>query len=139
MSDIETTLKLKPQFDKRGGLIPCVAQDIANGDILMLGYVNQDAIDKTIELKKATFWSTSRNELWTKGLTSGDVLELVEILIDCDQDAIIYKVKPLGSGACHTSNEHGKARRSCFYRAYDVSSDDQDHPTQEVILKILEP
>lgn len=139
MKEIEKTLELKLQFNKRGGLIPCVAQDVNNGDILMLGYVNQEAIDKTIELKKATFWSTSRNELWTKGLTSGDVLELVEILVDCDQDALVYKVKPLGSGACHTKNSHNHARRSCFYRAYEVSESQDDKSTDDVTLKNLEP
>lgn len=130
MSSIETTLNFDLQFDKRGGLIPCVAQNVEDGQILMLGYVNQAALDCTLETKKATFWSTSRNELWTKGLTSGDVLELVEVLVDCDQDALIYKVKPLGSGACHTHNHQGEARKSCFYRVYDTNSQQ---------LKNLEP
>lgn len=122
MSKIEETLELNLQFEKRGGLIPCVAQDAHHGQILMLGYVNQEAFDKTVELNKATFWSTSRQEIWTKGLTSGDELEIVEILVDCDQDALIYKVNPIGNGACHTKNSSGQARRSCFYRVFKPNS-----------------
>lgn len=140
MKDIEENLRLTPQFEKRGGLLPCVAQDAETGQILMIGSVNQEALDKTIEINKATFWSTSRDELWTKGLTSGDILELVEILIDCDQDALIYKVKPLGSGACHTyrlephDHEH---RTSCFYRSYTASDSEEDKA--ERLLKNIDP
>ncbi len=67
----------------------------------------------------ATFWSTSRDELWTKGETSGDYLKLVEVLVDCDQDALIYRVIPQGAGACHTRDAEGNVRRSCFYRRLD--------------------
>jgi len=107
---------LKIQFDKRGGLVPAIAQDNCSGEILILGYANQEALDETIRTGYATFWSTSRNELWTKGKTSGDFLAVREILTDCDQDALVYKVERLGSGACHTKNIQGKARKSCFYR-----------------------
>lgn len=127
MSDIEETLDLRPHFEKRGGLIPCITQDALNGQVLMLGYVNQEALAETLDSGYATFWSTSREELWTKGKTSGDLLELVEILVDCDQDALIYKVKPLGSGACHTKNKSSQARRSCFYRVFKKDSDTLIH------------
>jgi phosphoribosyl-AMP cyclohydrolase len=118
--NLENTLMLNIQFEKRGGLVPTVAQDYKTGQILMLGYVNEEALKKTLEINKATFWSTSRKELWTKGLTSGDFLEIVDILVDCDQDALIYKVNPVG-GACHTKNEKRESRKTCFYRkiAYD--------------------
>lgn len=118
MSDkrLEEGLELGIQYKKRGGLVPTIAQDYNNGEILMLGYVNQQALDETIRTGYATFWSTSRDELWTKGKTSGDFLKIKEILIDCDQDALVYRVESLGSGACHTKNKDDETRRSCFYR-----------------------
>ena len=114
---IEITENLHLQFEKRGGLLPAIVQDAHTKDILMLGYVNQEAFEQTLNSGYATFWSTSRKELWTKGKTSGDLLEVKDILVDCDQDALIYQVTALGSGACHTKNQHGKARKSCFYRS----------------------
>ena len=120
---IEEGTELALDFLKRGGLLPCVVQNVADGDILMLAYVNQEAVDATMEKGMATFWSTSRNELWTKGETSGDFLKIVEILTDCDQDALIYKVTMQGQGACHTKHpETGRARKSCFYRRLDPST-----------------
>jgi len=120
---LEEGTELAIDFVKREGLVPCVVQDVANGQILMLAYVNQQAMDTTLEKGMATFWSTSRNELWTKGETSGDFLKIVEILTDCDQDALLYRVEPQGAGACHTRNqESGIARKSCFYRKVDLTS-----------------
>ncbi len=113
---VEEGSELSIQFEKRGGLVPAVAQDYDSGENLMLGYVNPAALEETIRTGYATFWSTSRNELWTKGKTSGDLLKVEEILTDCDQDALIYRVTMLGSGACHTKDSNGNARRSCFYR-----------------------
>jgi phosphoribosyl-AMP cyclohydrolase len=118
--DIEECLAINIQFKKRGGLIPAIAQDAVSGEILMIGSANQEAFDKTLELGLATFYSTSRNELWTKGLTSGDYLEITDVLVDCDQDALIYQVIRKGSGACHTKSANGKARRSCFYRKLNI-------------------
>jgi len=98
-------------FDKTGGLIPAVAQDAKTGKILMLAYVNKEAFEYTLKTKKATYWSRSRNKIWCKGETSGNYQEIIDILIDCDNDAIVYKVKQHGYGAaCHTGHE------SCFYR-----------------------
>jgi phosphoribosyl-AMP cyclohydrolase len=111
-------------FAKRGGFVPAVVQDVADGRILMLAYVNQQALKVSMEKGMATFWSTSRNELWTKGETSGDYLKIIDIYIDCDQDALIYRVVPQGSGACHTKDpESGQARSSCFYRKLNVADD----------------
>ena len=121
-SQIEETQSLNLQFDKRGGLLPCIAQDQESGKILMIGSANKEAWEKTIETGYATFWSTSRNELWTKGLSSGDLLKIKDILVDCDQDAIIYKVSKEGSGACHTKSKDGNARESCFYRSYNTKT-----------------
>lgn len=117
---LEQGSELFIQFEKRGGLVPTVAQDYLTGEILMLGYVNPEALEETLRTGYATFWSTSRNELWTKGKTSGDYLEIKEILTDCDQDAIIYRVERKGSGACHTKDSSGNARRSCFYRRIET-------------------
>jgi len=127
MSDTKKELEegnaLSINFEKRGGLIPAVAQDGRDGSILMLGYVNRQAFEETLRLGMATFWSTSRNELWTKGATSGDFLKLVKILVDCDQDAIVYVVEPQGSGACHTKDPAtGAARKSCFYRQVNLKT-----------------
>jgi len=120
--DIEEGKRLDIQFEKRGGLIPVVVQDVKTKDILMLGYANKDAIQMTFDKKLATFWSTSRNELWTKGETSGDYLAIKDMLIDCDQDAIIYLVEPQGQGSCHTKKTDGSFRKSCFYRSIDLNS-----------------
>ena len=119
--DTEEQLEINIQFDKRGGLVPAIAQDAISGEILMIGSANKEAFDKTLELGLATFYSTSRNELWTKGLTSGDFLKITDILVDCDQDALIYQVIREGNGACHTKNKKGAARRSCFYRKININ------------------
>ncbi|WP_211253902.1 phosphoribosyl-AMP cyclohydrolase [Pelobacter seleniigenes] len=120
---LEEGSMLQIDFVKRGGLVPTVVQDVADGRILMLAYVNELALTTTLEKGMATFWSTSRNELWTKGETSGDFLKIVEILTDCDQDALVYRVAPQGGGACHTKDPvSGKTRPSCFYRSLDLAS-----------------
>jgi len=86
----------------------------------MLASVNKEALSKTLQTKMATFWSTSRNKLWTKGETSGDFLKIDNILVDCDQDALVYQVTLLGDGVCHTFNTEGKHRKACFYRELDL-------------------
>lgn len=102
--------KIIPDFVKRGGLLPVVVQDSATSEILMLAYVNQEAYEKTLATGLATYYSTSRNEIWIKGTTSGDFQKIQEIRIDCDEDSLIYKVEQKGRGACHTGE------RSCFFR-----------------------
>ena len=120
---LEEGTELALDYVKRDGFLPCIVQNVADGRILMLGYVNQLALDTTLEKGMATFWSTSRNELWTKGETSGDFLKIVEVLTDCDQDALVYRVEPQGQGACHTKDPNtGEARKSCFYRTLDLST-----------------
>ena len=118
---LEEGTELLINFDKRGGLIPAVVQDITDGRILMVAYVNELALRTTFEKGMATFWSTSRDELWTKGETSGDFLKIIDIFTDCDQDALIYQVEPQGGGACHTKDpETGKTRETCFYRKVNL-------------------
>lgn len=114
--ELEEGKQLMPQFEKRGGLLPVAVQEQSTGQILMLASVNKEALEITLNTKRATFWSTSRRELWTKGLTSGDVLLIKDVLIDCDQDALIYQVELEGNGSCHTFANNGEVRKACFYR-----------------------
>ena len=118
--DLEEGLQFSPQFDKRGGLLPVAVQEIETGQLLMLASINEEALQKTIKTGLATFWSTSRNQLWTKGETSGDALRVDNILIDCDQDALVYQVTLLGNGVCHTFNQQGNHRKACFYREVNL-------------------
>ncbi|WP_310497722.1 phosphoribosyl-AMP cyclohydrolase [Sandarakinorhabdus sp.] len=104
----ETELQLSPRWDAMG-LITAVAADAASGEVLMVAHMNADALAATIATGEAHYWSRSRRQLWHKGATSGNTQRVVEMRIDCDQDAILLKVEPAGP-ACHTGE------RSCFYR-----------------------
>ncbi len=95
---------MKIDFEKCGGLVPAIIQDAQTKNVLMLGYMNQEALDKTLETKKVTFWSRSRNCLWTKGETSGNFLHMVDIKIDCDNDTLLVKANPDGP-TCHTGTD----------------------------------
>ena len=121
---LEESNQLLINFDKRGGFVPAIVQEIGDGQILMQAYVNQAALKKTLSSGMATFWSTSRDELWTKGETSGDFLKIIEILTDCDQDALVYRVERQGAGACHTRDpDSDSPRRSCFYRRVNLETE----------------
>ena len=100
-----------PKFDEKG-LIPAIIQDINTGEVLMLGYMNEESLGKTKSSGQAWFWSRSRQELWHKGATLGNYINGKEMLIDCDVDTILVKAEPVGP-VCHTGN------RSCFYRNLD--------------------
>lgn len=104
----DETAELRPRFDENG-LVAAIAQDAVTGEVLMLAWMNADALQKTILTGRATYWSRSRGALWVKGETSGHTQEVIEIRVDCDQDAVLLKVRQTG-GACHTHRE------SCFYR-----------------------
>lgn len=106
--DCETGTQLSPKYDA-AGLITAVATDAATGEVLMVAHMNADALRATLDEGVAVFWSRSRGALWKKGETSGHILRVVELRIDCDQDAIWLRVEPAGP-ACHTG------ARSCFYR-----------------------
>ncbi len=103
----------KLKFNEQG-LIPAIIQDVDTGAILMHAYMNKESIQLTLESGKATFWSRSRNKLWTKGETSGNFLHIKELYCDCDMDTLLFKVTPKGP-ACHTGN------RTCFYTKIDIS------------------
>jgi len=123
-NELEEELILNPQFSKRGGILPVVVQETSTGQILMLASINEEALNKTLETQLATFWSTSRNTLWTKGETSGDMLKIDNVLIDCDQDALVYQVTLLGEGVCHTYKRNGNHRKACFYRELNTNQKD---------------
>jgi phosphoribosyl-AMP cyclohydrolase len=121
--ELENGTKLSLDFKKLAkvaacgeDLIPAVAQDADTGEVLIVGYANQLALDTALKEGMATFWSSSRNELWIKGKTSGDYLEIVEVRVNCEQNSVLYRVKPKGQGACHVKDEHGVARTGCYYR-----------------------
>lgn len=97
-------------FEKLDGLVPAVVQDHETGDVLMVGFMNQEAWETTLRIGKATFFSRTRQTLWTKGLTSGNVQLVKEIRVDCDDDTVVLKVEQVGGAACHTGH------RSCFYK-----------------------
>lgn len=97
-------------FEKSGGLIPAIAQDAVTGEVLMMAYVNRESWEATLATGIAHYWSRSRNKLWKKGESSGNVQEVTEIRVDCDADCVLLKVRQIGDAACHTGH------RSCFYR-----------------------
>jgi phosphoribosyl-AMP cyclohydrolase len=110
-------------FDKLGKvaacgqqLLPVAVQDADSGELLILAYANKQALDYTLEHSVAAFWSTSRNELWVKGRTSGDTLDIVEVRVNCEQNSLLYRVRLRGKGSCHTKNDKGEARFGCYYR-----------------------
>jgi phosphoribosyl-AMP cyclohydrolase len=108
--------KLRKVAQSSESVLPVVVQDADSQQVLLLGYANRGALQHTIDHQVATFWSTSRNDLWIKGATSGDYLQIVEIRVNCEQNSLLYLVKPLGRGACHTRDATGKPRRCCYYR-----------------------
>ena len=107
---------IKLDFNKTGGLVPAIAQDYQTGEILMLAYMNPDAFNATLSTGKATYYSRSRQTLWVKGETSGNMQLVKEIRIDCDDDTVLLKVEQLGGAACHTGY------RSCFYKKVEDGS-----------------
>ena len=108
-NEIEEGTALRPRFDA-AGLITCVTTDAASGEVLMVAHMNDEALRRTIDSGDAWYYSRSRQSLWRKGETSGHVQRVIEMRMDCDQDAIWLRVDQQGAGACHTG------RRSCFYR-----------------------
>ncbi len=108
--------KLRKVATARAAVIPVAVQDAGTQQVIMVAYANRKALDHTLEHGIATFWSTSRDELWVKGATSGDTLQVVEVRVNCEQNSLLYLVKPLGHGACHTRGSDGETRRTCYYR-----------------------
>jgi phosphoribosyl-AMP cyclohydrolase len=113
--EIEEGLAFTPKFDA-DGLVTAVVTDAASGEVLMVAHMNADAVARTIETGEAWYYSRSRKTLWKKGETSGHAQRVVELRVDCDQDALWLRVEQAGPGACHTG------RRSCFYRALTLGN-----------------
>lgn len=127
VEQVELGLPLAPKFDA-DGLLPAIVIDAANQQVLMLGYMNADALEKTLSTRFAHFWSRSRQSLWRKGEHSGFTQRVERMLIDDDQDAVILYVAIDGPGSCHVGYT------SCFYRSVDFDSSD----TQPVSLRMIE-
>jgi len=107
--------KLRKIAETGQEVLPVVLQHADNGDVLFIGYANRLALAETLRLRQAVLWSTSRNELWHKGKTSGDWLDLVDVRVNCEQNSLLYRVRPR-AGVCHTRDASGSTRRLCYYR-----------------------
>jgi phosphoribosyl-AMP cyclohydrolase len=106
--EAKQTQRIVPDFKKRGGYLPTIAQDWQTGEILMLAYMNRESYEMTLKTREVHYWSRSRQELWHKGATSGHIQKVKDIYLDCDFDAILVKIEQIGA-ACHTG------KRSCFH------------------------
>lgn len=128
MDGVEETRDLKLDFGKLAkaaaacdALVPVAVQNAETDEVILVAYTNEVAFRKSLEKRRAIFWSTSRNELWEKGKSSGNSFLLVEVLVNCEQNSLLYRVKPEHDNICHTSNKSGKAR-NCFYRRLDMDT-----------------
>ena len=104
-------------------VVPVVLQDADDGTVLFVAYANRLAVDETLSRRIAVLWSTSRDELWVKGATSGDVLDVVDVRVNCEQNSLLYRVRPRTGGACHTVDGAGAHRTSCYYRTVESSQE----------------
>jgi phosphoribosyl-AMP cyclohydrolase len=126
--DLEEGGELQLEFDKLAkvvaqcpNVIPVAVQDADSREVILVAYTNEAALRESIKTRIATFWSTSRNTLWVKGATSGNYYELIEVFVNCEQNSLVYLVRPKGEGICHTWNSSGRAR-NCFYRRLNLES-----------------
>jgi phosphoribosyl-AMP cyclohydrolase len=113
--------KLRRVGQSGADVVACAVQHADTRDVILVAYVNERALRYAIETRTATFWSTSRGELWIKGATSGQTFELVEVRVNCEQNSLLYLVRPRAGGICHTKNTSGKPR-DCFYRRLDFET-----------------
>jgi phosphoribosyl-AMP cyclohydrolase len=113
--------KLKQAVKKSPDIIPVAVQDCVTKEVILIAYTNKQAFEKSVTTRIATFWSTSRNELWIKGATSGNTYELKEIYVNCEQNSLVYLVSPKEGGICHTFNAKGQAR-NCYYRKLNLKT-----------------
>ncbi len=104
-----------------GGVVPCAVQDVDTGEVILVAYVNEQALQVAVETRTAVFWSTSRNELWEKGKTSGETYDLLDVRVNCEQNSLLYRVRPRRGGICHTKNAAGEPR-NCYYRSLDFDT-----------------
>ena len=132
MSDLEETGELRLDFDKLakaarcGGVLPVAIQHADTGEVILVAYTNEQAFRLAVAERRLVLWSTSRNELWEKGKTSGETFDLVEVRVNCEQNSLLYRVRPRRGGICHTKNQSGRPR-NCYYRRLDLSTGKLDN------------
>jgi phosphoribosyl-AMP cyclohydrolase len=114
-------LKIEKVLNNCSGIIPVAVQNIDTKEVILIAYVNEEALKKAVETRIATFWSTSRNELWIKGQSSGEMFDLLEVYVNCEQNSLLYLVRPRRGGICHTKNRRGEPR-NCFYRRVNLET-----------------
>ena len=129
-NDLEEGTVQQLDFDKIGGVgrdghqvLPVVLQEVESGEVLFVGYANEEALRMTLEMKSAVLYSTSRNQIWHKGATSGDTLSLIDVRVNCEQNSLLYLVRRDGQGACHTLEDDGSSRSGCYYRSLTTIED----------------
>lgn len=123
MNELEEGTRAQLDFGKLSkiaetgqAVLPVVLQHADSGEVLFIGYANEHALAETLRLRQAVLWSTSRNELWHKGATSGDWLDLVDVRVNCEQNSLLYRVVPRTGSVCHTKDAAGHGRGRCYYR-----------------------
>lgn len=128
MNDLEEGRALRLDFRKLlkattacPDILPVAVQHADTGEVILVAYANQQALRAAIAQRTAVFWSTSRNELWEKGKTSGETFDLIEVRVNCEQNSLLYVVRPRRAGICHTKNARGEPR-NCYYRRLDLAS-----------------
>jgi phosphoribosyl-AMP cyclohydrolase len=121
MNVLEEGTELSLDFEKLRkvgeSVLPVVLQDADTGAVLFVGYANREALRETLKTRQAVLWSTSRGELWRKGASSGDVLDVVDVRTNCEQNSLLYRVLPRQGGVCHTRGPDGATRHTCYYRS----------------------
>jgi phosphoribosyl-AMP cyclohydrolase len=124
MKELEEGSELRLDFSKLQKVagagqpvLPVVVQDADTKEVLVVAYANRAALEHSLKTGVATFWSTSRNELWIKGATSGDTLKLIDVRVNCEQNSLLYLVRMVGGGVCHTRDAQGHTRKTCYYRS----------------------
>lgn len=115
--DYTKLARLGPEAD----VLPCAVQHADTGEVILVAYVNERALRAAVASRSAVFWSTSRNELWEKGKTSGETFDLIDVRVNCEQNSLLYVVRPRRGGICHTKNAAGEPR-NCYYRSLDFTT-----------------
>jgi phosphoribosyl-AMP cyclohydrolase len=130
MNELEEGTNLDLDFKKlrkvgagEGNVLPVVLQHAETGEVLYVAYANRLALEESLAKREAVLWSTSRNELWHKGATSGDTLALVDVRVNCEQNSLLYRVVPKTGGVCHTKDASGEARKTCYYRQLESADE----------------
>ncbi len=113
--------KLEKAVSGSKGILPVAVQHIDTRELILVAYTNREAFEKAVQERSAVFWSTSRQELWWKGKTSGQTYDLVEVRVNCEQNSLLYLVRPQAGGICHTKNRAGQPR-NCYYRRLNLET-----------------